>query len=283
MNVYADDACETKSGYELYTCRSEKICEIPEYTNDSPVYKSEEYLEASEYLNALDTKENAPYEVLKTVKKQYRKNIGNTYSCGMIQVQRNSLNIVKELVKRENSGSLDDIIKQRILSRETKLEAAYDVLKCSKWGEAIQNKQNMLSETTQELCFYVTYLEYLKDYYSSIPNLIWITEDLESNPWDTKEEKDRKEGLKWVVQNYSTSEISLLISDVETTINREINHTYKISPIAFQAYTEYENNYPLHFLLEIIREDFVLLRKRVHESLMPIAQVGYKIINAMIK
>lgn len=286
MSAYAadTDTCETKSGYELYTCRVDKICSIGEYTNLKPVFKSEDFLEASEYLGDTTVDQNSAYKVLEEVKKQYRSNIGTIYSCAMIQAQTNGLNLIDEkLVKFEESWKLDDVIGNRVTARKTKLKAASDVLECiTSDSETIFNKQNILQETTHQACSYVTYLEYLKQYYSSIPNILWVNGDNEASAWDTEKQRIEKEGRENIIQEYSTSQISQLISNVDNTIDREIEHTYKIFPIAFQAYTEYENSYPLHFLLEVIREDFVLLRRSIHAALMPIAQVGYKIINAMI-
>jgi hypothetical protein len=54
-------------------------------------------------------------------------------------------------------------------------------------------------------------------------------------------------------------------------------------PIAFNAYKEYENNLPAHILLQIIREDYVIIREKLQKAMMPIAQVVYKISNAMQK
>jgi hypothetical protein len=51
--------------------------------------------------------------------------------------------------------------------------------------------------------------------------------------------------------------------------------------MAFQSYIDYENNYPVHLFLEIIKEDFIVLRRKLHETLNPINQVVYKISNAM--
>ena len=274
-NVYADNAvCETKAGYELYTCRSEKIC--GEFENKKPVYETAWYLEASDYLNILDTRENWAFIVLDEVKSEYRKNMNTIYSCAMIQTQLNTLEgLIGKLLKDDETGKLNDIIENRVTIRTKKLQAAADKLECNRVDtETVYNKENINNQTSNELCKYVSYLEYLREYYGNIPNILWLKQD-----WDNSNTSD----INQENTQYTTSSISKLIESVEDEINAEIEHTYKIFPIAFQAYTEYENNYPLHFLLEIIREDFVLLRRSFHESLMPIAQVGYKIINAMIK
>ncbi|MDP2396643.1 MAG: hypothetical protein Q8S84_04390 [bacterium] len=53
--------------------------------------------------------------------------------------------------------------------------------------------------------------------------------------------------------------------------------------MAFHALTEYENNISIHFLLELIKDDYIILREKLHEVINPINQVVYKISNAMRK
>ena len=75
-------------------------------------------------------------------------------------------------------------------------------------------------------------------------------------------------------------------SDSKINTNKpdsEIDQTYKVFPLAFHAYTEYENNISIHFLLELIREDYITLRQKLHEAINPINQVVYKISWAMKK
>jgi hypothetical protein len=65
------------------------------------------------------------------------------------------------------------------------------------------------------------------------------------------------------------------------SINEEIEQSYKTFPIAFNAYSEFENNFPMHFLLEILKEDFAIFRDKLYKTLGPINQVVYKIHEAM--
>lgn len=287
MQVFAAETdatiCETNNGYNLYECRVEKICEIEKYTVTPPVKNNEDYKSVEAYLK-LSWGNSGPsksYEVFDIVKAEYRKNIGDIYKCSMIQVQKKSLRTIEEMIKEEKTGTLADVISNRIQLRESKLDAAAKSIEC-KIGktdeDSIYNKDDVLKQATQEACTYVTYLEYLEDHYSSIPNIIWVDE---TNNED--KDNDWEADVLWVIQEYSTTEIVALISSIQQEIAFEKEHTYKVFPIAYQAYTEYENNYPLHFMLEVIREDFVILRKALYQTLMPIAQVWYKIINAMIK
>ena len=79
--------------------------------------------------------------------------------------------------------------------------------------------------------------------------------------------------FSWYVANKMTNKLY--------EIEDEIEHTYKVFPLAYSGYSDYENNFPIHFLLDIIKDDYKILRKKLYEVLMPIAQVWYKIINAM--
>ena len=277
---FANDisSCDTLSWYDLYNCRLEKICQP--YENGEKVYVTQEFEEASTYLNILDSDANAADIVFEEAKEIYRNNIWNIYSCAMIKTQEHSLELIdEELLDFVESWELGDIMTRRIESRENRLTAASETLSCSDSSNGvIYNKQDILDQVSQQACTYITYLEYLREYYSSIPNILWLDTN---NPTDT--DWDGITDIAAVQETFTTSWISQLIQWFNTKIEREIDHTYKVFPIAFRAYTQYENHYPIHFLLEVIREDFMILRRKIHESLMPIAQVGYKIINAMIK
>jgi len=48
-----------------------------------------------------------------------------------------------------------------------------------------------------------------------------------------------------------------------------------------QSYIDYENNLPVHILLELIKQDFIVYRQKLHQTLSPLNQVVYKIANAM--
>lgn len=77
------------------------------------------------------------------------------------------------------------------------------------------------------------------------------------------------------------SEISKLSKQKQNAIQDEIERVYKIFPIAFQAYSEFENNFTIHVLLELLKDDFYTYRKNLHKVINPINQVVYKISNAM--
>ena len=259
-----DDTCETKEWYSLYTCRIKKICEV--YKPEKPIYKKEKYSEASElssgYIGA-----DSEVPALEEAKRIYRENMWSTYKCVMVQSQKNALNFLKDQLKAEKSGKIDDTIGRQIDLRINKLDLTANTLKCSlTQKDSFTVKSELLKETTYEMCHYISYLEYLKAFYANTENALWVN----NGGVNTLHE-----------EGYTVTHISELMSWIQGKIIQEIEHTYKIFPLVFHAYSEYENNFPIHFMLEIIHADFLLLRQKLYETIMPIAQVGYKIINAM--
>jgi len=125
-----------------------------------------------------------------------------------------------------------------------------------------------LYETTYQACKHINYLEYLKSYYERFEN-------------SYAENYEKQEGNNNFSGKINPRDIENDLNTRKNAVGKEIAHTYEVFPIAYQAYSEYENNFPIHYLLEIIRADFLLLRQTLKESIMPIAQLGLKIINAM--
>ncbi|MDR0772161.1 MAG: hypothetical protein LBF15_03885 [Candidatus Peribacteria bacterium] len=66
-------------------------------------------------------------------------------------------------------------------------------------------------------------------------------------------------------------------------LDKEASEIIEVYPVAFKAFSEYENNLVVHIMLELLREDFIVLREKLHQNLNPINQVVYKIANAMKK
>lgn len=264
----AEDVCGSQNGFSMYECRVKNVCEG--YKSEKPVYSVEEYTSAdgvgSQFQNAVS---HAP--ALDAAKMLYRKNIGNIYKCALIQAQKNSLTFLLEELEREASGELNDTVGGQIDLRITRLDRTAETLGCSLTDtQTIHNKLNILRETTTEACKYVSYLEYLKAHYAKADRFADAGQMQASYGTDKK-----------VSQKFTTGEIPAIMSDIEGQIAEEIAHTYKVLPIAFHAYSEYENNFPIHFLLEIVRADFMILRQKLKENLMPIAQLGLKVIGAM--
>lgn len=256
----SEDSCWGQTGYGMYTCRVESICE--NYKSDKPSYTTEDYEEADSMEPEFHNQQsNAP--AFEAAKEIYRENMSNIYKCSIIWAQINSLEFLKNQLTAESSWQLEDTIWWQIDVRINRLELSENTIWCSNTEkERVLNKLNVLKETTYEACRYVNYLEYLKSHYSTIDNNL---------PEDDNAIQSR----------YLPGEFVDRIWWTQALIAEEIAHTYKVFPIAYHAYTEYENNFPIHFLLEIIRADFMILRDRMYETLMPIAQLWLKVINAM--
>ncbi len=258
-------SCETqKDPYAMYNCRVKEICEA--YKPEKPTYKTEWYKSADTLENSYkwgDT--NAP--ALWRAGEIYRKNIGSIYKCAMIEAQKNSLEFLKEQLKQEKSWAIDDTIGRQIEQRNNKLDLTSNRIGCSLTEkDKFIIKENLLRETSFEMCKYISYLEYLRLYYATNETALGLNDETVNADYE---------------QEYQNVELAQLIAGIQWSITAEIEHTYKVYPLVFHAYSEYENNYPIHFMLEVIHADFLLLKQKLYQSLMPIAQVGYKIINAM--
>jgi len=198
--------------------------------------------------------------------------MGNIYKCGIVQSQRNALEKLWDFIKQESSGKLSDTIGTQIDQRINRIEIQSATIGCSLTdSDTIQNKRNILRETTYEACRYVSYLEYNKQYYKKLS--VFTPENIPPEAL----------AAYWsgTLDSYPVSELSAKVNSIQNEIAEEIAHTYKVFPIAYHAYSEYENNFPIHFLLEVVRADFLVLRRSLYQAIMPIAQVGLKVINAM--
>ena len=271
LGVYADtEICWAETWYSLYECRVKNICE--DYKTPKPVYQVEDYLDG----NVLFAWEDAPVSPtleLDTAKEIYRTNMGNIYKCAIIWSQKNSLEFLAEQLKHESSWQLSDGLWWQIKSRINKLDlSAWKIWCVLTDRQSIQNKLNILKETTHELCRYTSYLEYMKNYYS---NLELIAERYNNA------NQDRSDLENFIIRNIWITELPKAIARIQADIAEESAHSYKVFPLAYHAYSEYENNFPIHYLLEVIRNDFLVVRNRFYWTLMPLAQLGYKVINAM--
>jgi len=191
-------------------------------------------------------------------KEIHRDNMNRIYKCWLISTQKKALLLIKnDLIKINISKKIE----WKIDSNIEKLKEMSRSFNCTKTNEkdSIQ-KLILLKQATYQTCKYISYLEYLKEYNSNIQNTL-----------DPK---------KW---HYTPLEIVQTERDKIWELDAEIKHTYKVFPLAFHAYTEYENNITTHFLLELLKDDYLALREKLHKALNPINQVVYKIVNAMKK
>lgn len=261
--TFAEETCELKRWYDLYKCRVENICK--KYIEwKKIIFQTEDYEEANNLWNStLWTADN-----IDNAKNLYRENMNNIYKCAILQSQKNSLNLFKtKLIWIEKWWELKSKMLNKVWERINRIDSEFSRLWC-KWIEKDQivNKNAVLSQATNELCKHVSYMEYLLEYNKNIKNALWIDDESINETDDTQ---------------YPVEMVSQKMLEKKTKVDEEISHSYKVFPVAFNAYSEYENNYTLHIFLELIREDFLILRDKIHQALNPINQVVYKISNAM--
>ena len=137
-------------------------------------------------------------------------------------------------------------------------------------NELIVSKKQILDQSTFELCKYSYYLDYLKDYYSDVEKILGI---------------DKTQNNKEVANQmtYDPKIIETMINNTNATIDNEKQHSFKIYPIAFTAYSEYQSNFPIHIALELLKDNLIVFREKLYKTLSPISEVVYKYINAMSK
>ncbi len=253
--------CNTESQLNLYKCRVKTICN-PYKEWITLAYNVENYVDADNY----KTGNEEGYPSFEKVKDIYTKNISTIYKCAIINVQKKTLKDLKnKLLPLEKTWALGNRIKNKIESKIQKVDIQWQSLKCNNDNDkSTYKKLNILKQTTYEMCRYINYLEYLNSEYYDNPAKLLNTEN--KNEW-----------------TYSFSETTRKAIEIASKIESEKSHTYKVFPLVFHAYSEYENNLPAHLLLELIREDYVIIRDQLYKTLTPIDQVGYKIMNAMQK
>jgi hypothetical protein len=69
---------------------------------------------------------------------------------------------------------------------------------------------------------------------------------------ETKNNQDNAKTIQTILQEESKK---------KNQIQKEMDDAFKVFPIAFKAYSEYENNITIHIYLELLREDYNLLRE----------------------
>ncbi|MCD5385343.1 hypothetical protein LRZ95_01605 [Candidatus Gracilibacteria bacterium] len=252
FSVIAEDNTSTyssKTGYELYKQRVQNICKDYDY-NPKIADNLDDYKEI---------KQKNKYS-FNDIKKTHTNNMNNIYKCGLITTQKKSYQLIKDELLKKGS-ELSQKISGKIDNQITKLDKISQSFKCTKTDDknSIQ-KLILLKQATYQTCKYISYLEYLKEYNKNIKNNL-----------------DPKKG------HYTPLELVQTEKQKLAQLDNEIQHVYKVFPLAFQAYTQYENNITAHILLKLLKEDYIAYREMLHKTLNPINQVVYKISNAMKK
>lgn len=255
---YAQWWCAAKNWQERYNCEIKTYCDI--YKPKDKNYKSKDYFETD------NTWEKS---LLENAKKKYRENQNDIYKCAIIKLQKNSYKIVKnKLLQIDKTWIVKSFIDKKIDLKIKKLDAIAKNKKCilsssrEEWN-SMQLKKELLKESAYEYCKYSFYLEFLKNHYTNIKNA-------------------NKDYFKGKEQNsYKVTKLSQIYAWYNSEIINEQTHSSKVFWMAFQTYIDYENNFPVHILLELIKQDYIVLRRKLYEAISPIDQVVYKISNAM--
>jgi len=268
INVSYWNSTETlsdKKWYDLYQERVSVFCSEYKINDNSSemiylIDKDNQFIELEKWLFQT-------WNDLILAKNQYRKNMDDIYWCATNIVYYRSLKLVKEELITKNpklNWRLQNKLTYKINELERKISENSNKCKITWEKNNSIIKKSVLKQTTYEYCKYNFYLEYLKEFNQ---NLSAVNEWIPTTP----------ENSEWINQ------LIKKVADKKKEIEKEIEETNKTFPIAFKAYSEYENNITVHILLEILKEDYILLREWIHKTLNPINQVSYKISNAMRK
>lgn len=260
LSFAASEAQKIKdeTDYWLYKNRVESICS--KYKENKLVVNVEEYKSVLE--NEVKQNINDSYIIDYWISK-YKDDMNNIYNCWITLTQINSIDLI--LKKIWTNNEIKKVLGEKLQAQKSKLQILYKNNKCINTDNNTLNyRLNILKQTTYETCRYNFYMEYLKSYYDSI-DLVDLNYDKNKSKWISAE---------W----YNT-----FVNQYKTKINYEVSRAYYLFPLSYHAYTEYENYYPIHILLLLIKEDFISFREKFHKVISPINQVWYKIINAMSK
>ncbi len=264
--------CNKKEDFKLYKCRVENLC-TPCITKDAKtIFKTEPYKEAKEYVWSTRLLSSNILDPFKKVQKIYKTNMNSIYKCVLLDIQERWLGFLEQVISASDPTNLiGKELNTKISSEKIKVKTKKKALKCLwKWEDKSKEqlvKKEVLNQVSLEFCTYSYYLLYLKEYYTNTKPVLWLPDE------DTSSSSDNEKMEINDVTNNST----FLIDSIDDELIR-IN---KVFPLAYYAYSEYEDNYVLHLLLTLIKQDYVLVREQLAKVLWPINQLAYKIKDAM--
>ncbi len=284
FSIYNTSFAEEKNTlYEGYKKNVETYCiNANFYTQEDKwnkyIYKYKEYQKY--YPTVEELKNNSKIKAflnqndfaLKAIKQIYRDTQNEIYKCWLISAQYKSMKLLENLTKADKTWTLKILIKNKIKPKIKRLKQINSQCKLPENNISI-SKKNILDQSTFELCKYSFYLDYLDSYYSKIDNILWIDET--KLKWKTKKAYENI--------SYNPDVIAGLKSQIQNNISSEKNHSYQIYKLAFTAYSEYQNNYPIHLALWLLKDNLIIYRENLYKAISPINQVVYKIIHAMSK
>lgn len=216
----------------------------------------------AKYFKNLDWKKLPFWEDLKIAKKDFKKNLDDIFWCATYSSYYRTLKTIKDDLIKKNPK-----LKTRLNTKiQQKMSEIAQKASQIEWGCKLSAKKNnlvkkaVLNQSTYELCKYSYYLQYLRKRNEEIQNLV-------------EPGKER----------YELNEVTARRNQILIDIDSELDKTLSAYPMALQAYNDFENNIWSHILLELLKEDYKVLRLWIHKTLNPINQVIYKISNAMRK
>jgi hypothetical protein len=283
------------SNYTIYQNRIKNICEEKSTVDNKYLYKPDwevsSLLKNETVYENPDSKSGTWNEQASTrtwisewfdapfikAKWTYKTNMNNMYKCALLKIQIKELQNIQKLIKVDTTWEILKSIDQKINQKIMKLQTlAIDWRGSGSCTNTDKNKEfdkkEVLQNVTYETCKYVTYLDFLRSYYTNTQNLLQ-----KDTAKDTSIINKWLQAINWVS---SIDSIRATYNKIWIDINREEKHAIETFPVAFQSYNEYAYNFPLHVLLQIVKEDLIIFRDKLNAVLNPINQVVYKISNA---
>jgi len=273
-------AVEKTDLYKEYKTNVEKNClEAPFYTEadsgNKYIYIYEKYQKHYPSVEELKNDSKVKYLLnwsketfwLSAIKEVYRETQNEIYKCWIISAQFRWYKIVEQNLKLDKTWMVKNLVESIIEPKIERLKSANKKCKFDD-NELIVSKKQILDQSTFELCKYSYYLDYLKDYYSDVEKILGI---------------DKTQNNKEVANQmtYDPKIIEAMINNTNAAIDNEKQHSFKIYPIVFTAYSEYQSNFPIHIALELLKDNLIIFREKLYKTLSPISEVVYKYINAM--
>lgn len=281
-NLYSEDESPTltsKIYYPLYEYNVTNFCS--EFKNNENNSEFVFLTDPSNIYKNLDD-EAVLGNFLWDAKELYRNNMDWIYGCATSIINLRALETVKKELWAYKNEQLMAKVYPRIEARieEVKQEIAESENRCKVNSSTNNNiiKKAILDQSIYEYCKYMFYLQYLKEFTDS---RYWMIQY-----WDSWESgSNTADNVNNIFSDSPESIKSLTEKAIQNSNNvaKEIVDTEKAFPLAFRAYSDYENNLVSHILLELLIDDYTILRQELHKTLNPINQTIYKLINATKK
>ena len=246
--------CTEEEGFKLYECEVKNIC------------LNQEFWKSTDKIVNLEKNYNST-PLLEEASSIYKENQNLIYKCWVLSSQEKAF---QELViTLTNASDKTGIIKTKIIP---KIEVKLDVIKNIKVqnncisinsGESDKKtlKKIILDQSSLELCTYKYYMKFL----------------------DEKEDNSLENLYPKWTKSISAVEMANIIDQSKNKVQNEVDHSMRMYPLAFETYVQYDSFIKIHIILELLKEDYRALRDKLYQTLHPINQVVYKIINAQSK